>query len=235
MTEFESMALLASRELRKTYDMSQEQIGEMWLERWRNGRIGWHETEGSTLLRRYWPRLVRGSSVLVPLCGKSFDLLWLAERGYDVVGVELSAIAVQSFFDEHELRFENSLHGSLQCYRATDVPIRIYQGNYFDFADGPFHALYDRGALVALPERDRARYVDHTAKLMEAEAYKLVLTLEYDDTVVSGPPYSVSSEEMASHFPELGRVFTRNDINTGAPKFREAGLKEVTESVWTSA
>lgn len=215
--------------------MAAERMGEMWLQRWRDGRIGWHETEGSALLKRHWPRLVRGSSVLVPLCGKSVDLLWLAERGYDVVGVELSAIAVQSFFDEQELGFENSVSGSLQCYRATDAPIRIYQGDYFEFSGGPFHAMYDRGGLVALQREERARYAAHSKSLLEADAYQMILTLEYDDSVVSGPPYSVGVDEVAARFPDLLRLSSRNDINTGSPKFREAGLDEVIESVWASA
>ena len=215
--------------------MAEERLRNTWLERWREGRIGWHETEGSALLRRYWPRLVRGSSVLVPLCGKSVDLVWLAKRGFDVVGVEISAIAVQSFFEEHELSFENSLAGPLQCYRATSLPIKIYQGDYFEFDGGPFHALYDRGALVALPPAERQRYAAHTHSLLEKDAYHMIVTLEYDDSVVTGPPFSVGGSEITRYFPELTCVFTRNDIETGSPKFRAAGLEEVIESVWASA
>ena len=215
--------------------MKKDQMRDMWLARWREGRIGWHETEGSALLKRYWPRLVRGSSVLVPLCGKSVDLVWLAKRGFEVVGVELSAIAVQSFFEEHELDFENSLAGALQCYRATSLPITIYQGDYFEFDGGPFHALYDRGALVALPPPQRQRYAEHTRGLLEEDAYHMVVTLEYDDTAISGPPFSVAGSEVEGYFPVLSCVFTRNDIETGPPKFRDAGLKEVVESVWASA
>ncbi|MEM7501958.1 MAG: thiopurine S-methyltransferase [Pseudomonadota bacterium] len=211
---------------------SQRQI---WLERWREGRIGWHEAEGSPLLRRYWPRLMRGSTVLVPLCGKSQDLVWLARQGYDVVGVELSEIAVRAFFSEQELDFENTLDGALQCYRATALPVRIYQGDYFEFNGGPFHAVFDRGSLIALPRADRPRYVMHTASLLEEGAYQLLVTLEYDDTVVQGPPYSVDERELSGYFPLLKRVLSRNDIQTGSPKFRNAGLQEVMESVWTSA
>ena len=74
---------------------------DTWLERWRDGRTGWHETDGSALLKRHWPRLVRGSRVLVPLCGKSVDLLWLASQGLEVSGVEISGLAIRAFFDEN--------------------------------------------------------------------------------------------------------------------------------------
>ena len=206
-----------------------------WLQRWREGRIGWHESDGNSLLKRYWPRLVRGSSVLVPLCGKTVDLLWLAEQGLEVVGVEISEVAVSAFFEEQELAFENSMAGELQCYRATSMPIRIYCGDYFSFHGGPFHALYDRGGLIALPQVDRPRYAAHTRTLLEDDAYQMILTLEYDETVVAGPPYSVQGNEVVDYWPSLECVTSRNDIDTGSPKFRAAGLSQVVESVWTSS
>ncbi len=207
---------------------------DVWLERWREGRIGWHEADGSALLKRYWPRLVRGSSVLVPFCGKSVDLLWLAAQGLDVVGVEISEIAVRAFFHEHDMGFENTVAGELQCYRALSAPIRLYCGDYFDFEGGPFQAFYDRGALVALPESERPRYVAHTRSLLETDAYQMLLTLEYDQDAVPGPPFSVSPGEVRAYWPGLERAYSRNDIGTGSPKFRKAGLTEVLETVWTS-
>lgn len=206
-----------------------------WIERWREGRIGWHEVDGSALLRRHWPRLVRGSGVLVPFCGKSVDLIWLAAQGLSVTGVELSEIAVRAFFDENDLEFETRQDGGLSCYRALSAPISVHCVDYFEFEGGPFHALYDRGALVAVPASERRRYVDHTKRLLESDAYRLVITLEYDEHRVAGPPYSVTPDEVCSYWPDLECVQTRNDIETGSPKFRRAGLSEVIESVWTSA
>lgn len=208
---------------------------DAWIDRWREGRIGWHEVDGSALLKRHWPRLVRDSGVLVPFCGKSVDLIWLAAQGLSVTGVELSDIAVRAFFDENGLAFETERRGNLPCYRATSAPIRVCCGDYFAFEGGPFRAFYDRGALVALPAADRPRYVELTKKLLEPDAYRMMITLEYDQDRVAGPPYSVTPEEVRSYWPDLECVKTRNDIDTGSPKFREAGLTEVIERVWTSA
>ena len=55
-----------------------------WIERWQNGRIGWHETDGNAGLRAHWR--FDAQQVLVPLCGKSPDLRWLAEQGHRVSG-----------------------------------------------------------------------------------------------------------------------------------------------------
>jgi len=207
---------------------------DTWLERWREGRIGWHESDGNALLKRHWPRLMRDSRVLVPLCGKSIDMLWLASQGLDVTGVEVSELAVRAFFEDNELPHEIGEHGGMPCYAATTAPVRIVCGDYFAFRAPPFHSLYDRGALVALPGADRARYVETTDSLLEEGAFRLVITLSYDDSVISGPPYSVSAGELLSYWPDLECVQSRNDLANSPPKFREAGLDEVIESVWTS-
>jgi hypothetical protein len=61
-------------------------VTEDWLGRWAEGRTGWHEPAGNEGLKTYWPDVGKPGSVLVPLCGKTPDLLWLAEIGHDVVG-----------------------------------------------------------------------------------------------------------------------------------------------------
>lgn len=207
---------------------------EHWLERWRESRTGWHEVHGSELLRRYWPELPPGSSVLVPMCGKTVDLLWLAGKGHSVVGVELSPIAARAFFAENALAYSTDSVGLLTRFCASDRSIEFYCGDYFEFDGGPFDAVYDRGALVAVPEEARPVYAEHTDGLLRSDAFRMLITLEYDRRRVPGPPYSVAANEVRGYWPELDQVFTRNDIETGSPKFRKAGLTEVMESVWLS-
>ena len=125
-------------------------MSEDWLGRWDQGRIGWHEAAGNEGLKSFWPDTAKPGSVLVPLCGKTPDLLWLAQRGHDVVGVELSEIAVESFFDDHGLEFVREAGGPLIRYTAKNHSLTLFCGDYFDFQSEQFDALYDRGALVAL-------------------------------------------------------------------------------------
>ncbi len=206
-------------------------MNEHWLERWQEGRIGWHEAEGNASLQKYWT--VSGKRVLVPLCGKTRDLIWLARLGNEVVGVELSELAVRAFFDENDIAFSR-VEGALTAYVAEDRSIRIYCGDYFDFSDGLFDAYYDRGALVAMPPNLRARYVEHTRSLLAPDAAKLLISLEYDESVATGPPFSVPADEIHSYWPGLERVAAHDDIDNGPPKFREAGLDEMIEVVWRS-
>ena len=127
---------------------------EEWLERWEIGRTGWHEPAGTRYLQAHWQW--SGTRVLVPMCGKTPDLLWLESQGNEVVGVELSEIAVLGFFEENELRFE-PLEGSLPGYRAIDRRVTLYCGDYFEFREEAFDAHYDRRARVALSAELRAR------------------------------------------------------------------------------
>ncbi len=207
---------------------------EDWLGRWVEGRTGWHEPAGNDGLKTHWPVLPQGSRVLVPLCGKAPDLLWLAKQGHVVVGVELSDIAVAAFFADHKLEFERESSSSLDRYTAKDYPITLYCGDYFNFQSQTFDALYDRGALVALPNDLRPRYVEHTRRLLKPGATRMVITLEYDQLIVNGPPFSVLAEELAGYWDDLVRVSETNDIDNCPPKFRKAGLADILEVVWLS-
>ncbi len=204
-------------------------MNENWLERWQEGRIGWHEPEGNASLQKYWA--ASGKRVLVPLCGKTRDLIWLARQDNEVVGVELSELAVRALFDENDIAY-STVAGALTAYVATDHPITVYCGDYFDFSEGPFDAYYDRGALVAMPPELRGKYVEHTRSLLAPDAAKLIISLEYDESVATGPPFSVPADEIHSYWPDLERVAAYDDIVNGPPKFREAGLEEMIEVVW---
>lgn len=205
---------------------------EEWLERWQVGRTGWHEANGNPGLKKYWDAL--GKRVLVPLCGKTQDLLWLEEQGNNVTGVELSEIAVEGFFEENGLAYTKH-PGVLTEYRARDRRIRMFCGDYFAFTGQTFDAHFDRGALIAVAVGDRAKYAAHTSSLLEPEAYQLVITLDYDDTIATGPPFPVPADEVLSYWPRLVQVEARDDIDNGPPKFIEAGLREMIEVVWRSA
>jgi thiopurine S-methyltransferase len=202
---------------------------ESWLERWREGRIGWHEAGGNASLRKYWRG--QGKRVLVPMCGKTVDMLWLEEQGNSVVGVELSDIAARAFFEENSLRY-TIREGKLPAFAALDREITIYCGDLFDFDEASHTGWYDRGALVAIPAEQRPAYAKHIGALVAADACKLLITLDYDDDIATGPPFSVSREEIRHYWPDLREIDRYDDIDNGPPKFRDAGLKEMFETVW---
>ena len=207
-----------------TARVARDDMQAHWLNRWKEGRTGWHEPEGNRALQKYWR--ASGRNVLVPLCGKSPDLKWLSEQGNTVTGVELSRLAAEAFFEEHGLRVVEETN----VLRAVDVPLRIVVGDYFAFDETGFDALYDRASLIALPEAMRPDYVLHTKRLVDADAAHLLVTLEYDQAQAAGPPFSVSRDEILGYWPDLELVESRNDLDNSPPKFRS--LARLDEHVW---
>jgi thiopurine S-methyltransferase len=207
-------------------------MAEDWLARWQQGRTGWHETGGNSGLRRFWPELPAGSRVLVPLCGKTPDLGWLESRKLDITGVELSPLAAEAFFSENSLGYTVSRKGSFQVYTGSDRKITIFCGDYFMFAGQSFDAVYDRGALIALPVSTRGRYARHTDSLLRPDAVRLLITLEYDQAIAEGPPFSVTADEVRRYWPMLHRISEKDDLENCPPKFRQAGLRQITEVIW---
>ena len=170
---------------------------EFWHERWQKNEVGFHEGEPNTLLVRNFERadLKAGSRVFLPLCGKAYDLQWLADQGCDVVGVELSETAVADFFAQTaDTVVDRS--GNLIRYRAAGI--EVYVGDFFDLSAavlGKVDAIYDRAAMVALPADTRRRYAEHLVAITNA-APQLLISLDYDQTQTDGPPFAVDGEEI---------------------------------------
>lgn len=202
---------------------------EFWLTRWKNQEIGFHQPRVNPWLMRHWPELglASGSRVFVPLCGKSLDLRWLAEQGHSVVGVELAETAVRAFYQDANEAFQVERQRHLLCYSGG--PVTIYCGDFMDLT--ALHlpgvaAVYDRGGLVALPPKMRAHYADHLLRIIPDGCVILLLTLEYDQKQVPGPPHSVDETEVRTLFG--GRCKVERLCATAAtqlpPRFTEAGL-----------
>ena len=208
-----------------------------WLERWADDQIGFHRTDFNPLLVKYWSELgvTQGSSVLVPLCGKSQDMRYLESLGHQVLGVEFSEKAVRAYFEESDESFQVSVGFYLSCYSGEHT--RIYQGDFFDVHVPDIlgiRGVYDRGALIALPPETRVKYVDHLLRIIPEHAHILLITLEYDQSKVAGPPFSVPTSEVASLFEEHARCSCIGSIETSElpPKFANAGLATVREAVY---
>lgn len=175
-----------------------------WHNRWQTNQTGWHERAVNPLLITHFPslRLPPGKRVFVPLCGKSLDLGWLLSQGYAVAGAEVSELAVTQLFAE--LRMEPTISEAGKHKHFHGEKIDIFVGDLFDLSRetlGPVDAVYDRAALVALPEAMRAQYTAHL-KSLTALAPQLVIGYEYDQTVVEGPPFSVTADELHRHYSD---------------------------------
>ncbi|RMH15301.1 MAG: thiopurine S-methyltransferase [Gammaproteobacteria bacterium] len=207
---------------------------EFWHEKWERNEIGFHQTEINPYLTKYWKKLKipEHKAVFVPLCGKSLDMIWLHEMGHHVIGIELNRGAVESFFAECGLQPEVTEEGNLTQFWAPGYT--LYCGDFFDLTADAMQdvgAVYDRAALIAMSHSSRPRYVEHLLSILPAGSPILLVTMEYDQNEMNGPPFSVSQEEVAHLFADhySVRLLEENDILEENPVFIERGLSHLTE------
>ena len=209
---------------------------DFWHQRWHENRIGFHRDEVMPLLEKHWQALQLPSSsrVLVPLAGKSLDMVWLAAQGHRVLGVELSSLAVAQFFEEHGLQPEHreSPYGSHQVANH----IELLCGDVFGVDAallGDCAGVYDRAALIALPAEMRKRYVQTVYGALPSGCRGLLITLEYPQAEKAGPPISVDEAEVHDLFSPHWQVqlLERRDI-LQQPDFIAEGLTAMSTAVY---
>jgi thiopurine S-methyltransferase len=202
---------------------------DFWLQRWRENQIGFHQTHTTPSLERHWStlELPRGSCVFVPLAGKSLDLVWLAAQGHRVLGVELSALAVEQFFAENSLTptVRESRYGRHHVAGA----IELIHGDAFALDEAALAdcgGVYDRAALIALPPATRARYAGELYARLPPGCRGLLVTLEYPQAQKKGPPFSVEEAEVRALYEPRWDVerLERRDVLADEPRFVAEGL-----------
>lgn len=210
---------------------------DFWLDRWQQGRTGFHQFDINDDLTRWWPQLSvpDGGRVLVPLCGKSRDMLWLRQQGHPVLGVELSEIAVRAFFEENRLDCRQS--GKRYDALEPATGLSLIAGDFFALARAEtddIAGFYDRAALVALPRDMRQRYVNHLAELLSPGTPGLLVTMAYDQAAMQGPPFSVTDDEVATLLAEhfIIECLSIRDGPEALGKFAERGLDWLEERVY---
>ncbi|MDR4481543.1 MAG: thiopurine S-methyltransferase [Nitrospira sp.] len=204
---------------------------QFWHDRWANNEIGFHKSEANPLLVKYFNELAlaKGSRIFVPLCGKTLDIPWLLSEGCRVAGAELSLMAIEQLFAELGVKPTITSNGGIDRYQANDID--IFVGDIFDVTKtmlGPVDAIYDRAALVALPETTRSRYTAHLTAITD-HAPQLLICYEYDQRAAEGPPFSISHEEVRRHYAHRYqlRLLTSADVPGGLK-----GKCAATEHVW---
>lgn len=204
---------------------------DFWHRKWESNEIGFHEGAPNTLLVKHFGELglAPGSRVFVPLCGKTQDLNWLLARGCRVAGAELSEVAVRQWFEESGVTPTVGERGALRHYSAPGVD--IFVGDIFRLSRevlGAVDAVYDRAALVALPADMRTRYTAHLRSITGGAA-QLLICFEYDQSVMAGPPFSISDAEVKRHYEatHAPSLLERRDVPGGLK-----GQCAAQENVW---
>lgn len=216
---------------------------QFWQTRWDANQIGFHEARAHRFLVQFAKQLMPSTPstkaqprVLVPLCGKSLDLIWLRDAGFDVTGVEFVRLAAESFFSEQSLTPSISHAGVLE--RFESMALAIWVGDFFALpsAQGAlFDVAYDRAALVAIKPEDRVRYAATLLGALAPGGRVLLITFVYDQAEMSGPPFSVPAQTVIDLFSATCTVekLADEEILDREPRFRERGIKTtLREQAW---
>jgi len=210
---------------------------EFWEQRWSQNQTAFHLPTVNPCLTQYWPvlNIQAGSQVFIPLCGKSLDLAWFASSQYSVLGIECSEQAINAFFNDQNMQVNKNQQGPFKLYQADNI--KVLQGDFFALNSdnlNKVNAVYDRASLVALPEIMRQKYVSLLTEILPLNVEILLITLEYNPSKMTGPPFSVTQNEVLKLFQPAFNVelLGSNDVLEDYQKFKERGLDYLTECIY---
>lgn len=210
---------------------------DFWHQRWQAGEIGFHKHDYNVHMTQFIDLLgiEQGDHILVPLCGKSLDMIWLRDHNFHVTGIEISPIAVADFFAENSIQHDIIDHPWGKAYKSEGITILC--ADFFDISPAdlpPVDGVYDRASLIALPETMRPQYSRHLADLIPDTTRSLLITLDYPQDEMNGPPFSVSEQELARLFSTqfIIEPIYSEDCLVNEPRFREKGLSRLDERIF---
>jgi len=194
-----------------------------WLDRWKKGTTGWHRSDINPQLIKHINQLVeaRPQKIFVPLCGASLDMKYLIDKGFHVVGVELSPLAIDRFFKENKIKHKVSKVEDFDLYEGKNID--IYCGDFFKLKKDYFYdvsCVYDRAALIALNPDLQKKYARHLKENLPNSTKILLLTMFYPQNEMEGPPYSVGDDKVEVLFSEFKEIKKISSVNE-----KESSLK----------
>ena len=205
---------------------------DFWHQAWSKSDVpGWQQKNFNPYLTTHW-EMDKAEKVFVPFCGRSLDLQWLRDRGHHVVGVDLSVMAIQNFCKQQSIDAVCERDGELTVFRALGWT--LYAGDFFKLSHSHLtrvSAVYDRAALIALPESMRRKYVAHMRSILPGGAEIFLITIAYDQDLMKGPPFSVSDNEVQQLYRGYNIRTLQSD--TGPEQvgnLKERGLDTLTET-----
>jgi len=203
-----------------------------WHKRWENNEIAFHDSKPNIFLKKNVNKLLPCNSnrIFLPLCGKTLDISWLLSKGYSVAGSELSKEAIEQLFIELKIKPSIKKLGNIHCYSAKNID--IFVGDFFELSGGvlgSIDGIYDRASLVALPQVTRQKYSSQLSKITNY-APQLLITYEYNQNLMDGPPFSITNEEVKTHYNGcykislLEKVAVEGGLKGKCPAFESAWL-----------
>jgi thiopurine S-methyltransferase len=215
------------------YQSQKNEIMELsyWISRWNKEKTGFHMQNGYPGLEKYWPAIdiPSGSTVMVPLCGKSLDMMWLSKKVDLVIGVEISQKAVGQFFKDNQLDVKRYKYAGFNVYRSGNI--EIWCGDFIKLPENKIpdiSLIYDKASLTALPQSMRRKYADKMKSFIQNDTKLLLHLFDYPQEEMNGPPFSITPGEVQNLYSEKLRVtlLEKNQLSLNDyQKFMKRGLK----------
>jgi thiopurine S-methyltransferase len=208
-----------------------------WLDRWQKSEIGFHQAAAHDFLERHWSALAvpKTAEVLVPLCGKSNDMVWLADHGHSVIGTELAQSAIDQFFAE---RFRTPAAVNEAGFTVSRAgPYALWCGDHLALDPAitrRIGGVFDRAALVAMPHTMQQTYADKLAALTPSGVPVLLVSLDYDPSEMDGPPFPISPGRVDELFGRDFRItlLEKRDGLNASQNLKNRGLTALHEMAW---
>ena len=206
-----------------------------WQSKWEKGQTGFHMEKVYPPLMQHIDSipLPEDANILVPLCGKSHDLYWLRNQGYNVIGVEVSPIALKHIRDQNSEPFSHYQKGSFKIFKCSRL--QLWQGDFMKLKLSwlpSIHLVYDKAALIALPPLQRVYYAHKVEQILSSGHGRLFQqTFEYEQTEMEGPPFSVPQSELEDHYgPNFNiELLMEKDAPELLERFQKRGMKSYLE------
>jgi len=212
---------------------------EFWIQAWKEGQTRFHLSEINPNLLNYVdqnPKLTQEKmNIFVPLCGKTLDLIFLRDLGHNVYGIELSQLAVEEFFKQNDISYKIKDVGDLKAYCSKGIT--IYLGDFFKLTKdllSNIGLIYDRAAIVALPESMRKIYFEKLTQLLEKETKILMISFERVPQTDHGPPHSIPRQEIVNYCEGnfLYKVLNESKEKINSSKLQEVGITHMTRIIF---
>jgi thiopurine S-methyltransferase len=201
-----SYSIASATTARSNCEPSKEQSDNLqrWYDRWSTGKTQWHRTKVHHSLEEKLAdktlKLPSNARVLVPLCGKTVDMAYLAHNDQvkTVVGVDGIRKALDQFAVENPDLNVKAVAPSrnFKFEQLKGQSILLLKGDFFDLdaieAGGKFDVVWDRAALVAIQPELRQAYVDIMGSVLKKGGQILLSTfVRPDGDTTKGPAFSM--------------------------------------------
>src|SRR5262245_2983542 len=167
---------------------------QFWQEQFEQGHTPWDRAGVNPQLEDW---LASGAlspcRILVPGCGSGYEVVALAQLGFDVTGLDYAPAAIT--------RARKALDAAGAAALLVEADVLIWQ------PDRPFDAIYEQTCLCALHPDDWRAYADRLWYSLRAQARLFALFVQYlrpsaADGPIAGPPYHCDITAMRALLPE---------------------------------